>query len=53
MDKNNKTPREVKTHGVSDEDMQYLVDLADREFAAFLQSIVVPQSLNDQQINNL
>jgi hypothetical protein len=47
-----KSTHEVEARGLTNEDMQYLVNLADREFSAFLQSIVVPQSLDNQKINN-
>jgi hypothetical protein len=40
MPKNKSTP-ETPTQGLTKKDFQLLEELADREFAAFLQSIVV------------
>lgn len=44
---------ETSTQGLTKNDFQLLEELADSEFTSFLQGIVVLQSLNDQQIDNL
>lgn len=47
------TAPERQAQELSDDDFRHLKKLADNKFAAFLQSIVVPESLNDQKVDNL
>jgi len=40
------------SQGLTEKDFQLMEELADREFTAFLQSIIVPQCLNNQKVND-
>lgn len=51
MTKKESTP-EISSQGLTEKDFQLMEELADREFATFLQSIVVPQCLDNQKVND-
>lgn len=52
QDKSRTAPEHVP-QGLSDEDLQYLIQLADNQFTAVVNGIIVPESLDDQKIYNL
>lgn len=53
MGEDKKTPREVASHGMSEEDFRRLEELADRRYRSIFQVIVGPDTVSNQHGDNL
>lgn len=53
MPKDKKTPREVASHGMSEEDFRRLEELADRRYRSIFQVIVGPDAVSNQNGDHL